>query len=503
MARVYYAFDRQLEREVALKVLDASMQQVEVVERFRREAYTLARLRHPHIVQIYDYDRYEDLSFIVQQLQPGPTLEEELAALAAQGRYMDRDAVLEVLEQLADALDYAHSHKIIHRDLKPSNIIRNEQGEVVLTDFGIVKTLTGPPAKTQTGLVLGTPGYLSPEQARGNPELSPASDIYTLGVILFELLTGHLPFDHPQPMEVLLSHIQAPPPSPRSLRRDIPVRVERVVLKALAKDPAARYASAGAVVQALLVAWPAPKRPSIHSAPTTVNPAPRTTARTLAPPTLIIGSDAAAIGRTLLAAPLPAMPRLTRWPVWKRRAQAALAFMTLPVLLLAVVALFFAEIPSTKPSESAPTITIRWSTPVKAGGLIRHTFTPTFTVAPQFASTAAPTRTLAPTHTSTPMPTPMWTPEPALTTAPEAPTLAPEPPAFVPEPPMQAPAPSPTLAPEPPTLAVEPSPTIAPEPTFAPEPTAIPALPANEPPPPEPPPADAPPPQPENETPEF
>jgi serine/threonine-protein kinase len=467
MARVYHAFDRTLEREVALKVLDSSMQQAEFVERFRREARTLASLRHPHIVQIYDYDRQDGLSFIVQQLQPGPTLEQELAALTARGRHMQRDVVLDVIRQLADALDYAHSRRIIHRDLKPSNIIRNERGDIVLTDFGIVKTLTGPLLQTQTGLVLGTPGYLSPEQARGDPALSLASDIYTLGVILFELLTGCLPFDHSRPMEVLLGHIQEPPPAPRSLRRDLPFGVEQVVLKALAKEPAARYATAGALAQALLAAWPAPSSPDVHSLPTAVNPVPRAAIRSLAPPGLVVSSNGAAIGRTLLVGAIPAAPPFPRWVAWKRRLHAFLAFMTLPVLLIGVVALFFAQRPEVKPPAPLPTVVIRVSTPASAASRIRATSLPTHASLPASKSTSMPTPTLASTGAS-PSPQPTSTAVPSIAQTPPSPTEMPAPPTQAPEPLAQAPEPAPAEAPLP--LAEAPAPVVPPPPTQAPDP---------------------------------
>jgi eukaryotic-like serine/threonine-protein kinase len=436
MARVYSAFDPILQRDVALKVLHSfAQQQADFAERFRHEAQILASLRHPNIVQVYDYGEQDYLSFIVQQLHSGPTLEQELAALAAQGCLMERTSVEQVLMQLADALDYAHSRKLIHRDLKPSNIIRNERGDVVVTDFGIAKALTTALTKTQTGWVLGTPAYISPEQARGSPSLSAASDIYTLGVILFELLTGQVPFNDSRPMEVLLGHIQQLPPSPRSLRPSLPPIVEHVVLKALAKDPALRYASAGALVGALITSWPAIPVQSIHSQPTVVSLTPFMAGKSSAvadavvpqpvdnpppmanPPTIIASSP-----RTPPVSPLR--------PAWQRYVRTGLARMSLPALLMIVVALFFLELPAQKRFGTIPTPTRKATEAAGALGFTTTAPEPTFTTTPQ------------PTFTTTPQPTFTTIPQPTFTTTPQPTLSLPIPATVLPSPPPPPPQPT-------------------------------------------------------------
>jgi serine/threonine-protein kinase len=438
MARVYSAFDPILEREVALKVLHTSVQQADFAERFRREAQTLASLRHPNIVQVYDYGEQDDLCFIVQQLQPGPTLEQELAALAAQGCLMERAAVEQLIMQLADALDYAHSRKFIHRDLKPSNIIRNERGDVVLTDFGIAKAPTTALTKTQTGWVLGTPAYLSPEQARGNPSLSPTSDIYTLGVILFELLTGQVPFNDPRPMEVLLGHIQQFPPSPRSLRPTLPPTVEHVVLKALAKDPAVRYASAGALARALITPWPATPVQSIHSQPTSVNPTPLVAAGPSARAGAVMAQPVynpppLPNPPSIIASSLRTPPVATLRRAWQRHLRTGFALMSLPALLVMVVALLFIKPPGERPSDTTPTTTIKRNEPAGAVGFATTKPEPTFTTTPEPTFTTTP----EPTFTTTPEPTFTTTPEPTFTTTPA--TVPPSPPPPAPQPTLNVP----------------------------------------------------------------
>lgn len=260
MATVYRATDQNLQRDVAVKVLAQSVAtQPGFADRFLQEARLIARLRHPNIVQVYNFGEQDGLSYMVMELLPGPTLEQYLADMAAQGQQIGADEIQQIVEQIASALDAAHRAGIIHRDIKPSNVIRNAHGGLVLTDFGIAKAAAGGMnSQTQTGFVLGTPNYLSPEQARGMGNLTAASDVYALGVVLYEMLAGKPPFSGDTPMQVLIDHIQSPAPSLRQTRPELSPAVDAVVQRALAKDPAARFATAGALAQALAQAWNAP-----------------------------------------------------------------------------------------------------------------------------------------------------------------------------------------------------------------------------------------------------
>lgn len=255
MASVYRAFDHNLHRVVAIKVLSAATaQQVGFAERFRQEARLIASLRHPNIVQIYDFGEQSGYTYMVQELLPGPTLEQKLLMLATQGGRLSGQEIVDIIRQLAAALDAAHAAGIIHRDVKPGNALWNALGALALTDFGIAKNTLTATSQTQVGIVMGTPDYLSPEQAQGLP-LTPASDIYSLGVVLYQMITGTLPFESPTPMGVVLDHIQTPPPLLRPQRPDLPPAAEAVVLRALAKAPQDRYASAGELARALEQAW--------------------------------------------------------------------------------------------------------------------------------------------------------------------------------------------------------------------------------------------------------
>ncbi|MEP7189945.1 MAG: serine/threonine-protein kinase, partial [Roseiflexaceae bacterium] len=205
MASVYRGFDRNLQRSVAIKVLSDLTTQPDFVARFRQEAQLIAGLRHPNIVQVYDFGEQAGLIYMVQELLAGPTLQQWLRELVARGARPTRDDVLTIVGQLAGALDAAHAAGIIHRDVKPANAIWNAASALVLTDFGIAKNVQLPDL-TQTGMVIGTPDYLSPEQAKGLP-LTPSSDIYSLGVVLYELLTGRLPFTSGTALGVAMAHI--------------------------------------------------------------------------------------------------------------------------------------------------------------------------------------------------------------------------------------------------------------------------------------------------------
>src|SRR4051812_13010699 len=260
MSTVYKAFDTKLQRPVAIKVLaGAVVDQPGFVARFHQEARLLAALSHPHIINIYDYGEDQGAAYMVQELLPGPALEQRIADLKQRDAKLSRDEIILVARQIGSALDAAHAAGIIHRDVKPSNILWNAAGALVLADFGVAKALHEE-RLTQPGMVLGTPIYLSPEQAQGQP-LAPSSDIYSLGVVLYELIAGHPPFDGASSIGVALSHVQKQPPPLCRSRTDLPPAAEAVVLRALAKQPAARFRSAGDLAAALERAWPSMASP--------------------------------------------------------------------------------------------------------------------------------------------------------------------------------------------------------------------------------------------------
>lgn len=260
MASVYRGFDPNLQRPVAIKVLSSAAAAIPgFAERFQQEARLIANLRHPNIVQVHDFGEENGLTYMVQELLPGPTLEQYMADLAARGTPLPPAKVVKIISQLADALDAAHAAGVIHRDVKPGNALWNAAGALVLTDFGIAKNIIAPNNQTQAGLVMGTPAYMSPEQAQGLT-LTPASDIYALGVVLYELIAGKVPFEGATPMGVVLQHIQSPPPPLHPHRPDVPPDVEAVVQRALDKEPGARFGSASALAQALQQAWPVTPR---------------------------------------------------------------------------------------------------------------------------------------------------------------------------------------------------------------------------------------------------
>ncbi|NJO05340.1 MAG: protein kinase [Chloroflexaceae bacterium] len=255
MAEVYRGYDPALEREVAIKVIHTGSQSPDFIDRFRREARVIASLRHPNVVQVYQFGEQDDFIYMVQELLPGPTLAQRIRRAGKRGTAQSR--ISSTLEQLSKALDYAHSQGITHRDVKPSNALYNVHDELVLTDFGIARVTTdATQTTTGPGIIMGTPGYIAPEQAISSASITPACDIYALGVVLFELLTGRLPFEGETPMDVVLQHLYDDPPAPRKFRTDMPEAASKVVLRALAKEPEKRYGSAGALVEAFTAAWP-------------------------------------------------------------------------------------------------------------------------------------------------------------------------------------------------------------------------------------------------------
>jgi tRNA A-37 threonylcarbamoyl transferase component Bud32 len=256
MAEVYKGYHSLLDRYVAIKVLHAHfMADPQFVERFQREAATVARLRHPNIVQVHDFGIQDTITYMVMEYVEGVTLKERLTGLRAVGDIMPIEEAAAIARQVAAALDHAHAHGLVHRDVKPANILlRSDRSgptaiNAILTDFGIAKMLEGVQF-TVTGMSMGTPDYMAPEQVHGEP-VGPFTDVYALGIVLFEMLTNVLPFSADTPVAVLLKQIGEEPPSPRLIVPALPEAIDAVVRRALAKAPRARYATAGEFAQAI------------------------------------------------------------------------------------------------------------------------------------------------------------------------------------------------------------------------------------------------------------
>jgi serine/threonine-protein kinase len=249
MAEVYRARDDLLGREVALKVLsDRFSHDRSFVERFRREAQSAANLNHPNIVSLYDYGADDGNYFIVMEFIDGHSLSE---IIARDGPLMPERSA-EIAAEVARALQRAHAAGLVHRDIKPGNIMLTSAGQTKVTDFGIARALhsDGEATMTQTGMVIGTAAYLSPEQAQGDP-VDARSDVYALGCVLYEMLTGRVPFAGDTPLSIAYKHVRELPQPPSTLNRDVPQDLDSIVMKALAKNADNRYASAAEMQQDL------------------------------------------------------------------------------------------------------------------------------------------------------------------------------------------------------------------------------------------------------------
>ncbi|MFK7800737.1 MAG: serine/threonine protein kinase [Anaerolineae bacterium] len=244
MAEVYRATQVNLERNVAIKVMHRFLSDDgDFLARFEREARVMAKIRHQNIVHVHDYQAEDDYYYIVMDYLSGGTLKNKLDRMTVEGGVINLHQVGRVVLEIGEALAYAHTLGMVHRDIKPANIMFDEKGIAVLTDFGIARMIGGS-SHTTTGSMIGTPAYMSPEQGLGESG-DERSDIYSLGVLAFHLLTGRLPFEGESPLGVVLKHVNETPPRPSSINPDIPQELEEVVLKAMDKNPENRCATVG------------------------------------------------------------------------------------------------------------------------------------------------------------------------------------------------------------------------------------------------------------------
>ncbi|MDX1615270.1 MAG: protein kinase, partial [Candidatus Promineifilaceae bacterium] len=250
MATVYRAYHPPMERYVAVKVIRRQLvEELAARERFQREARIIARLEHPHLLPVYDFDGAHDPPYIVMRLLEGGTLKEALG-----GRRLPLVEVSRLLIQIGAALDYAHRQGVVHRDIKPSNIMIDQEGNAFVMDFGIAR-MTGRDVTdgglTATGTIIGTPDYMAPEQSYGQGGITLQADIYALGVMLFEMLTGQLPFQGKTPMETMLQHLTHPVPEATELNPDLDPRIDQFIITAMAKEAIRRYATVSEFVEAV------------------------------------------------------------------------------------------------------------------------------------------------------------------------------------------------------------------------------------------------------------
>jgi Kae1-associated kinase Bud32 len=250
MAEVYKAHHPTLDRYVAIKILHSFLsEKTDILNRFQREAKHIASLSHLNIVQVYDFDSFGVLYYMVMEYIDGPTLKHIIKENQTEGKLLPFPESVRIIREVGQALAYAHSRGVVHRDIKPANIMLEKSNRVVLTDFGLAKITSGPQFTT-TGALVGTPAYMSPEQGIGQPG-DFRSDLYSLGSVFYQMVTGRFPFIAETPIATVFKHINAPLPWPRTINPDIPETLEKILVKLLEKNPADRYQTADVLVDDL------------------------------------------------------------------------------------------------------------------------------------------------------------------------------------------------------------------------------------------------------------
>lgn len=412
MAEVYKAYQPGLDRYVAIKVLHSFLAtEADFLTRFQREAKVAAMLRHPNIIQVYDFDysKEDDAYYMVMEFIEGPTLKERLEELAREGQLMPLEEAVNIVVAIANALDYAHQHRMVHRDVKPANIMFTRDGQPILTDFGIAR-MVDVVGLTASGTMVGTPTYMAPEQGMGQAG-DERSDIYSLGVVLYQLVTGYLPYDADTPLGVAMKHINEPLPPPAMVNTALPASLEAVIMRALAKAPENRYQTAhefAADLKRAMAGQHVEPAPSEHVAPSRPQ---------AAVPTLPAEQMA-----TLPSAPAIRFPTGTAAPVARPRPRWLVPL----VVIILALALIGGCIVLTTTGAAQQMLTAAIARLLPAPTLA-GTFTPTPTPdltatyaaeAEQFAAwmaTYIATAGTTPTPSPTPTATPTATPTPDLT----------------------------------------------------------------------------------------
>jgi len=341
MGVVYRAYHSELERTGAVKVMQAITPDPDTVARFRHEAQAIARLRHPNIVDVYDFGEFQGTPYMIVEYVPGGSLADRMSE-----GHLDQPTALRYLRGIAAGLDYAHGHGVVHRDVKPANVLLTAEDSPVLADFGLAKLMQGSSLKSMTGVTTGTPAYMAPEQVTGG-QVGPASDRYSLATIAYEMLTGVIPFDGEALMELLYAQVHRYPSPPSARHSALGPAVDAVIMRGLAKNPTERWPSCGAFVEALAAALAG--EPAHLAAPTMVmappvartkpvtrtKPVARTAVIEPEPPATVAGAypspPAAAFPE--LASAVQAHPKHTR-----RRVAIGVAALLILLLLLGVCA---------------------------------------------------------------------------------------------------------------------------------------------------------------------
>ena len=498
MAEVYKAYQSSLDRYVAIKVLHGHLADEEdFIARFKREAKAVANLRHPNIVQIFDFDVQDEMYYMAMEYVNGPTLKAELEARSRKNQLFSLEESARIMIALCSAIDYAHSRGMVHRDLKPANFILTEEGQILVLDFGIAKMVDATKF-TATGAVVGTPAYMSPEQGQGERG-DERSDIYSLGVVLYHLATGKVPYDADTPFAVIMKHITSELPLPSLINPALPEAVERIILKALSKNPDDRFQSGAEFADAiraaiglsandtlnktpLLTIAPPPKiktpppktaTPSSSDSTTTV-PCPHCGAPTPAGSKFCVSCGtnltlppAAPKNAPRPVPPAPPPPSKPAYvPATKSPAQKSSKLLwglasALAILLLCgaiIVALFFFNKTKRPPTRSAADLTLQAEATLQA--LVTQTAAALSTPAAapeQNTPTPLPSSTPPSINTNTPVP-PTVTSKSKLgeaiivktpTNTPAPPTDTPAPPTNTSAPPTNTPSPTPTATPLP------------------------------------------------------